>query len=291
MQPAIAIPEPIQTALDQGATLAISVSAGKDSQAMLYALTQERDRQGWPGEVFAIHACLGRMEWPQTLAHCEKICAEVNIPLIVVERPQGDLLQEMQDRMKKLEGQHKPHWPSSTARYCTADQKRAQIDKVLRTHQVIISAEGLRSNESAARAKRPEWEYRQHICTRQRTALTWRPILHWSVDDVWQTIGTSTAELQARQQRYQQGETQKALDGWPAHPAYVMGNQRLSCAICVLASRSDIINGARHNPELYRALVEMEEQSGFSFRQDLRLADLELDQETQSSNPCQLPLF
>lgn len=314
MQPAITMPEPIQSALDQGATLAISISAGKDSQAMLYALTQERNRQGWSGEVFAVHAHLGRMEWPQTLAHCEAICADVGIPLIVVNRPQGDLLQEMQDRMEKLRGQSKPHWPSSAARYCTADQKRGQIDKVLRAapfpdsknryctshhktnqidkalraHEVIISAEGLRAAESAARAKRPAWEYRQQICTRQRTAFTWRPLLHWSTDAVWQAIGTSTAELQARRQRYRQGQTQEALDGWPAHPAYVMGNQRLSCAICVLASRSDILNGARHNPELYHALVEMEEQSGFSFRQDLKLADLDPHQD---NDPPQLSLF
>ncbi len=311
MQANLDIPEPIQTALADGATLAISISGGKDSQAMLYALVAEHRRRQWPGPVFAVHAHLGRMEWPQTLAHCETICAEMKIPLLVVKRPQGDLLQEMQDRMEKLRGQNKPHWPSSAARYCTADQKRAQIDrvlraapfpdsknryctshhktnqidKVLRTHQVIISAEGLRAAESLARAKRPVWEHRQQICTRQRTAYTWRPLLHWSEDDVWAQMGTSRVDLERCQELYRLGRHAEAFDGWRAHPAYVMGNHRLSCAICVLASRSDIANGARHNPALYQALVQMELESGFSFRQDLRLADLALAQPASEIQP------
>lgn len=300
----INLPDPIYTALQDGATLAISISGGKDSQAMLEALAAARQRQSWPGEVFAIHAHLGRMEWPQTLDHCHQICAAVDIPLIVVSRPQGDLLQEMQDRMEKLRGTGKPHFPSAANRYCTADQKRNQIDRVLRAapfpdsknryctshhktnqidkalrpHQVVISAEGLRADESPARAKRPAWEYRQQICTRQRTAYTWRPILHWSEEDVWNTLGASKADLRERQNLYRLGQEEIAFAGWRAHPAYVMGNQRLSCAICILGSRSDITNGARHNPQLLSELVKMEHESGFSFRQDLRLADLDLDQ-------------
>lgn len=165
----IDLPASIQVALHDGADLAISISGGKDSQAMLLALVDERDRQQWPGEVFAIHAHLGRMEWPQTLEHCKKMAAGAGVPLTVVSRPQGDLLQEMWDRFEKLRDTNKPHWPSAQNRYCTSDQKRNQIDKVLRaapfpdsknryctshhktnqidkalrTHQVVVSAEGL----------------------------------------------------------------------------------------------------------------------------------------------------
>lgn len=296
----IDIPEPIHTALNDGAALAVSISGGKDSQGMLEAIAEERERAGWPGEVFAIHAHLGRMEWPQTLAHCEKMAAAVGMPLVVVSRPQGDLLQEMWDRFEKLRGENKPHWPSAQNRYCTSDQKRNQIDKVLRAapfpdsknryctshhktnqidkalrkHQVIISAEGIRADESPARAKRLAWEHRIQICTRERTAYTWRPLLHWTEADVWERIGHSLTDVQHRRELYRQGEQEEAFAGWRAHPAYVMGNQRLSCAMCVLASRADITNGARHNPELLAELVRMEDESGFSFRQDLRLGTL-----------------
>lgn len=298
----IDIPVPIQDALQEGATLAISISGGKDSQAMLYALAEARTHHNWPGEVYAVHAHLGRMEWPQTMSHCEAICDEVGVSLVVVERPQGDLLQEMQDRMEKLRGTGKPHFPDAKNRYCTADQKRSQIDKVLRAapfpdaknryctshHKsnqidkvlrqasVVISAEGIRADESYARAKRPAWEHRKQICTRARTAYTWRPLLHWSINDVWAQLGTSQRDVERRQELYRQGNHQESMQGWKGHPAYVMGNQRLSCAICVLASRNDITNGARHNSDLYNALVAMEVESGFSFRQDLRLEDLQL---------------
>lgn len=298
----IAVPAIIQDALQDGATLAISISGGKDSQAMLYAVMDARAQANWPGHIYAVHAHLGRMEWPQTMGHCQVICNEVGLELIVVERPQGDLLQEMQDRMEKLRGTGKPHFPSATNRYCTADQKRSQIDKVLRAapfpdsknryctshhktnqidkdlrhHQLVISVEGIRADESHARAKKPAWEHRKQICTRTRTAFTWRPLLQWSEEDVWAQLGTSRKDLERRQELYRQGQGKEAFEGWRGHPAYVMGNQRLSCAICVLASRNDITNGAKHNPDLYKALVAMEEESGFSFRQDLRLGELQL---------------
>lgn len=298
---AIEVPDEIHTALDDGATLAVSISGGKDSQAMLIALSAAYREYGWQGQLFAIHAHLGRMEWPQTLSHCERICKAADVPLMVVSRPQGDLLQEMQERMEKLRGTEKPHFPSATNRYCTADQKRNpidkalraapfpdsknryctshhktnQIDKSLRGHAVVISAEGVRADESYARAKKPVWEQREQICTRQRTAYTWRPLLHWTAADVWEMMGHSVEELNARRVLWRAGAEDEALNGWVAHHAYVMGNERLSCAICVLGSRNDIQNGALHNPELYRALVAMEQESGFTFRQDLALSDLE----------------
>ena len=64
--------------------------------------------------------------------------------------------------------------------------------------------------------------------------------------------------------------------------------------MCVLASRADITNGARHNPELLAELVRMEEESGFSFRQDLRLGNItlvEAVEEVEEEGECQLCLW
>lgn len=316
----IELPEVVEEALQRGASLAVSISGGKDSQALLAALVEARAQRRWPGPFFAIHAHLGRMEWPQTLEHCQRLCDGYGVELVVVSRPQGDLLAEMQQRMETLRGQGKPHWPSSAARYCTADNKRGPIDKVLRqsaphwpsatnryctSHQkanqidkrlraasLVISAEGIRADESYARAKRSVVAIRRQITAKalrelepgealrqqqegQRLALTWNPLLTWTVRDVWEACGTSAAELAERRVLWRVGWEEEALNDWPAHPAYVMGNERLSCALCVLASRSDLENGARHNRELWQALVAMEEESGFTFRQDLALADLE----------------
>ena len=316
----IDIPAPIHIALGNGASLAVSISGGKDSQAMLEALADERERQQWQGEFFAIHAHLGRMEWPQTLAHCEKMAVSVGVPLLVVSRPQGDLLQEMWDRLEKLRGTDKPPFPSAQNRYCTSDQKRNQIDKVLRAapcpdsknryctshhktnqidkslrrHQVVISAEGIRADESRKRATDPPWEYRKQINNSKRTAYTWRPLLHWTEADVWERIGHTQSDVQRRRQLYRLGQREEAFDGWRAHPAYVLGNQRVSCALCVLASHADIANGARHNPELLAELVRMENESGFSFRQNLRLGELDLSSsptEQEGKKSCQMCLW
>jgi hypothetical protein len=58
------------------------------------------------------------------------------------------------------------------------------------------------------------------------------------------------------------------------HPAYGFGNDRLSCACCVLASVSDLLNGAIHNPDTYRELCRIEAVTGYSFRKDFWLSDL-----------------
>jgi 3'-phosphoadenosine 5'-phosphosulfate sulfotransferase (PAPS reductase)/FAD synthetase len=286
----IAIHPAIDAALRASAALAISISGGKDGQAMLAALVSWWRQQGYLGALYAIHSDLGRTEWPETAAHVERLAREAGVPLVVVRREQGDLLARWQERMQALEGTGKPFWSSAANRYCTSDLKRGPINKHLRQHQLVISAEGIRAAESPARAKKPVVSIREAITSEkliglsvedalayrsfgQRLALTWNPILHWTADDVWQACGTSTADLAERRARYVAGDP-TALDGWPAHPAYVYGNERLSCALCVLASDNDIRNGARHNPALYQELRRMEVASGATFRHRRSLADI-----------------
>ncbi|MCL5265161.1 MAG: hypothetical protein M1343_08230 [Chloroflexi bacterium] len=309
---------------------------------MLNVLAAEYKRQNWSGPIYAIHAHLGRAEWPQTLGHCEKITRDLGIELVVVSRPQGDLVQEIHDRMEKVAGTYKPHWPSATNRYCTSDQKRGQIDKVIRVphwpsstsryctshhksnqidkairshwpsstqryctadqkrdqivkqhrqHRLVVAAMGLRAEESPARAKKQA----ASVCSRttstvlkgllpgealakqqsnQHLTIDWLAIHDWKVDDVWDACGTDRDALEIRRGLYREGLKLRSLDGWPAHPAYVFGNERLSCAICILASKNDIINGAKHNPELYREYVAMERESGFTFRHGFALESL-----------------
>lgn len=285
------IPPIIAAACAQGAALAISISGGKDSQALLSAVASWHRASGYSNEVFAIHADLGRTEWPQTPAHVERICKVAGVPLVVVRRPAGDLLARWEERMQKLQGTGKPFWSSAQNRYCTSDLKRGPINQYLRRYPLVISVEGIRADESAGRARKPVVHMREGITAaklhglelddalafrsfKQRLALTWNAIHSWSVEDVWAACGTSAAALAHRQRLYQAGEEEAALLGWPAHPAYVLGNERLSCALCILGSKNDLRNGARHNPALYRRLVEMEQQSGYTFRQDVALGRL-----------------
>jgi len=289
----------IHEALAAGAALAISVSGGKDSQAMARYLARERSRNAWPGPAELIHADLGRAEWPQTPGHVEKLAAEVGLPLTVVRRTRGDLLSRIEDRLNTVSTVDpsrpaKPFWPSAAQRYCTSDLKRDPILKYVRSRfaGVVVSAQGMRAQESPGRARRevvaierrasarhmvdlpPDESLRAQRERGGRLILTWLPIHTWTADDVWRELGSDREDLARRQNLYRGGLHDEAFAGWQAHPAYVMGNERLSCAFCVLGSRADLVNGARHNPDLLRQYIELEKRSTYSFREGLSLAEI-----------------
>lgn len=282
----LAVPEVIEKALTMGAQVVISVSGGKDSQALANVLVANGIGS------YALHMDLGRAEWPQTAAHVEKIAQDNRLDLTVVNRPQGDLLDQIEARAIKLQGTGKPFWPSAASRYCTADQKRGQADKVLRRHQLVISAEGIRADESAKRAKDPVVSIRKQITAKHlrtlnpsealsvwekgsgRLALTWNAIHDWSIDNVWAACGADAGDLEKRRIQYKTGDEIAALDGWPCHPAYVFGNTRLSCVFCVLACEGDLVNGAQHNPGLVRQYVDLETRYGSTFRHGRALSDI-----------------
>lgn len=274
----IEIPADIKQQIQKGAAVAISISGGKDSQALLKAVPPVIRAHGTMNQVFAIHAHLGRTEWPQTLDHCRKICRAVGIPLVIVRRKKGDLVDRWKERMKKLEGTGKPFWSSSAARYCTSDLKRAPINKYLRKFDRVISVEGIRSEESPARKKKPVCKPRKKIITKTRTAYTWNAIKDWTEEQVWGSWGHNPNQLHYVRHIYE--GTGVVLPWWKFHPAYAMGNDRLSCAICILQNRNDRTNGIKHNPELADTLIEMERESGFSFWQDQSIEELKAEVES-----------
>jgi len=295
------IPHAVEHALEQGAALALSVSGGKDSQALVYTLAPWYQKHNYPGSCFAIFSALGRSEWAETPAHVERICQDVGIPLVVVRRAQGDLVARWQERMQQLAGTGTPFWSSAAARYCSSDLKRSPINHYLRRYSLVISAEGIRAEESAARAKRAALSIRAEITAaalqrlsptdalayrswNQRLAFTWNPLLDWTEDQIWAACGTSCADLRKRRQLYMDGYADQALHGWPGHPAYVYGSSRLSCALCVLAKRSDLLVGARHNPALFNTLLAMETESGCTFKHGWALRELLPDLEGEAIN-------
>lgn len=361
------IPLVIAQAIEAGAVVAASISGGKDSQALINQLAAYWRDNELSNLLFALHMDLGRAEWNETPAHVEKLANDNGLPLVVVRRPQGDLVQEIEERMEKLAGTDKPFWPSSAARYCTADQKRSQADRVYRDvetavkttpfwpsstnryctshhksnqadkayrqYALIISAEGNRAEESPKRSKDPVVSVRKQITAkplqnlpigealatwlavnqlidagdetavkkqypdftrynaenRPRLAITWYAIHDWTLGDVWHACGATAADLDLRRAKYQRAleledsggltaEVERikrlALEGWPAHPAYVYGNERLSCALCILATDNDLRNGARHQPELAAHYIHLEEVGGATFKNGRSLAEI-----------------
>lgn len=256
MSKALSVPAEVRDALERGAVVALSVSGGKDSQAMATSVLDYLKAEGLGNQVLAVHADLGRAEWWQTPAVVEAQAEAWGIPLAIVRRSDGrDLLAHMEARRDKLSGTGRPFWPSSTNRYCTSDLKRDPIDKLLRTlGPLVISVEGIRAEESRSRAKKPCWEPRKRIQTQGREALTWRPIHDWTEADVYEAIGGRHGPL--------------------VHPAYGLGNDRLSCSLCIFGSRGDLVRGAMANPEYFEDLCRLEEETGFTFTQTVSLVEL-----------------
>ena len=148
----------------------VNSSAGKDSQAMLDYLVEQAGAQGVPlARLVVVHADLGRVEWAGTRALAAEQAAHYGLRFEVVRREAGDLLDQVQARGM---------WPSSKARYCTSDQKRDQVAKLitrlageharLGRPVRILNCLGLRAQESPARAAKQAFQVEKRASNSSR---------------------------------------------------------------------------------------------------------------------------
>lgn len=238
----------------------VNTSAGKDSGVMLDEVARLASVQGVLDRVVAVHADLGRSEWPGTTELAERQCAAAGLSLHVVRRTDGADLLDLVER--------RGMWPSAAARYCTSDLKRAPIRKLMtalaREHRAtlaeprpcrILNCMGLRAAESSSRSKRQSIEPDATASTKTtRTVTNWHPILHWSDSEVWNHIHTNHLEY---------------------HPAYDLdGVERLSCVCCVLASDAQLRAGIRNNPDLARTHADLEQRIDHRFTNTRSISDL-----------------
>jgi 3'-phosphoadenosine 5'-phosphosulfate sulfotransferase (PAPS reductase)/FAD synthetase len=199
------IPPVIFRALTLGADFVLSCSGGKDSQGLMEAVIAWWRQHHFTGKIFAVFAHLGRIEWAGALEWCQMLCKKHGIQLVVVRREKGGLIDNFDERRRAIakdvqakQAEEKPHFPSPTARYCTARQKTSTsdtvlrnpekalgsphfpspttryctkgqktqtTDKVLRSNNLIICAMGLRAEESTEREKQPVYQVRSGITT------------------------------------------------------------------------------------------------------------------------------
>lgn len=248
----------------------VNSSGGKDSQAMLDEVCTLADATGVLDRVTVLHCALGHVEWPGTSALARKQAEHYGVRYEQRHREQGLLLDQVRHRGK---------WPSSSARYCTSDQKRGPARKLItqlvaelgELHRParVLNCMGLRAEESRARLKKARLSRDEAASSGRRTVDTWLPIHDWTETQVWQRIRES---------------------GVPYHPAYDQGMSRLSCSLCVLASRADLVRAAQLRPELAAEYAELEAEIGHRFRNDLSMADIITAAEQASpEKPAQTP--
>lgn len=232
----IHIPSECREMIRSGALVSVSTSGGKDSQAMTILLSRIVPRD----QLVAVHAPLEGVEWPGTIEHI-RATLPAGVPLILAHVTSGKTLL---DRVEE-----RGMWPSSAVRWCTSDHKRTPIERELRRYLKahprfggrIVSAMGMRAEESSARARKTPWRLNERNSRAGRTWFDWLPIHDLAEGQVFDVIRGA---------------------GQAPHPAYAMGMSRLSCVFCIMASRADLRTAARLQPQLYQRYVALERRIG-----------------------------
>jgi 3'-phosphoadenosine 5'-phosphosulfate sulfotransferase (PAPS reductase)/FAD synthetase len=259
---ALATEAPDLTAFD---VIVVATSSGKDSMAMLAHVAELAAAAGVLDRIVNLHNDLGTtdtgepIEWPGVEDLGREHAGKYGFRFEVCRRTKGGFWDQLTKERKK--------WPSSAARWCTSDQKTSQGMKLV-TQLVtevrdalgvtdrpikVLYCLGLRAQESTARAKKPALAIDESHSSGNRTITRWHPILDWSIKDVWDQI--------------------KAANLRP-HAAYSWGMTRLSCSLCVLASKDDLVLGARLRPGLAADFLRAEQLLGHQFRADMSMADI-----------------
>lgn len=250
--------------IDLATKIVVTSSAGKDSVVMEDVVCTDAGDLGQLDKVIVVHNDLGTtdngepVEWPGTQELARKQAARYGVRFEITKRDKGGLFQQLTQERKKF--------PSSSARWCTSDQKTSQGMKVVTRlvdeareagsdeHVIIVYCVGLRAQESRSRAAKPEFSIDRSASNRRRTVIRWHPILHWSQRQVWQHI-------RDRDLAY--------------HWAYDAGMDRLSCRLCVLATPSDLLCAARLSERLVEDYVAAEADIRHTFQQGLSIADIQ----------------
>lgn len=231
----------IKALVDAGALFVSNHSGGKDSQAMLIKLREVIPAQ----QLLVVHASLGAMEWPGALELAQNQAADAGLPFIVA-RAAKTLLEMVERRFENRP--EVPSWPSASTRQCTSDLKRGPIQREVRRYakangfKIIVNCLGLRAQESPGRAKRQAFS-KMGISNSVNTWHEWLPIHELKTDEVFAVISDA---------------------GQEPHYAYALGNERLSCVFCIMASRNDLKNGAEQHPDLLVQYAELEDRTGYT---------------------------
>ncbi|MDE0355030.1 MAG: phosphoadenosine phosphosulfate reductase family protein [Deltaproteobacteria bacterium] len=220
----------------RGALVAVNHSGGKDSQTMTILLARAVPRD----QLVVVHAPLGQVEWPGTVEHIENTMP-AGVPLIMARVASGKSLLEMIEERGRF--------PGPRTRFCTRSAKISPIERELRHYLKahprfggrIVSAVGIRRDESNARSKRIPWARSDRNSRAGREWFDWLPIFDLGADDVFRIIRDA---------------------GQSPHWVYAEGVSRCSCSLCIFSSRSQLRRAAELRPRLYAKYVQLEKRIG-----------------------------
>lgn len=152
-----------------------SISGGKDSTALALTLMQHEIPH------VRVFADTG-FEAPETYDYLDLLRERLGPIEVVRNESLWQGAQPGEEGMLTLI-RRKQMFPSRLMRFCTQQLKIFPIRDHIRVMQdrgdEVVSAVGVRAEESAARAAMAEWEFWDEM-----DAEIWRPLIHWSEQDV-----------------------------------------------------------------------------------------------------------
>lgn len=138
----------------------------------------------------------------------------------------------------------KGRFPSTMARFCTVELKHKPINdlinKLSADCDAVISWQGVRADESPSRARleKKDVEF-GHWHPEPNGLLIYRPILEWTVDQVFE---------------------QHRRHGLEWNPLYEQGMSRVGCMPCIMARKGEIAEIAARFPDQVDRLERWEKE-------------------------------
>lgn len=222
---------------------------------MLRTLVKACTAAGVPlSRVVCVFADIGADdEWPGTAGIAAEHAAAYGLRFITVCRTITDPITGRRRQQGLLEYiTHRGLWPDARNRFCTSDLKRGPIRTVM-TRLVaearqagltgrrvrLLNVMGMRAQESTDRRLMAPFTHDAASSNKTRREVDqWLPIHGWTLEDVWADIHAS---------------------GVPYHYAYDLGFPRVSCTLCVLASKSSLIRAAQLFPDRAARRIAVEQ--------------------------------
>jgi 3'-phosphoadenosine 5'-phosphosulfate sulfotransferase (PAPS reductase)/FAD synthetase len=258
----------IMNLIGKSAVFAIGVSGGKDSSIGALAVNEFLHDHGHEGPRVLIHSDLGSVEWKASINVCKELSRRLNLPLMIVERKAGGLMQRWVTRWENNVRRYVElscvklilPWSTPSMRFCTSELKTAIICRALVQKfrgQKIVNVTGIRREESSGRSKTPISKVNRLLHRQDGTSgIDWHPLAEMTATDVFLA--------------------HKAFN-FPLHEAYTKyGSSRVSCAFCIMSKQADLHAAAscESNHEIYREMCELEIRSCFSFQSNIWLSDI-----------------